>query len=60
MATTKKTTTAAKKAPAKKTAAKKAAPKKKVEVPQHIGLVRDDGWLASEAVTTTLYGRLDS
>lgn len=38
MATTKKTTV-------KKTTAKKTAPKKKVEVPQHIGLVRNDSWL---------------
>ena len=45
MATTKKTTTNA--APAKKAPAKKAAHKKvkKVETPQHIGLVRDDSWL---------------
>ena len=57
MATTKKTTTAAKKAPAKKTAAKKAAPKKKVEVPQHIGLVRDDGWL--EPFEQAIRGRHD-
>ena len=57
MATTKKITTAAKKAPAKKTAAKKAAPKKKVEVPQHIGLVRDDGWL--EPFEQAIRGRHD-
>ena len=45
MATTKKTTTAKK--TAAKTTAKKAPAKrvKKVEEPQHIGLVRDDSWL---------------
>ena len=63
MATTKKTTekaaakkAPAKKAPVKKTTAKKAAPKK-VEVPQHIGLVRDDGWL--EPFEQAIRGRHD-
>lgn len=55
MATTKKTTTSSAKtaATAKKATTKKAAPMKtaskkvikKVEEPQHIGLVRNDSWL---------------
>ena len=58
MATTKKTTTA-KPAAKKTTTAKKAAPKKvkKVEEPQHIGLVRDDGWL--EPFEQAIRGRHD-
>ena len=58
MATTKKTTTAKKGAP-KKAATKKAAPKKvkKVEEPQHIGLVRDDSWL--EPFEQAIRGRHD-
>ena len=50
MATTKKTTV-------KKTTAKKTAPKKKVEVPQHIGLVRNDSWL--EPFEDAIRGRHD-
>lgn len=61
MATTKKTTTTAKtavkKTATKKAAPKKAAPKKKVEVPQHIGLVRDDSWL--EPFEGAIRGRHD-
>ena len=58
MATTKKTT-ATKKVAAKKAAPKKAAPKKvkKVEEPQHIGLVRDDSWL--EPFEQAIRGRHD-
>ena len=58
MATTKKTT-ATKKVATKKAAPKKAAPKKtkKVEEPQHIGLVRDDGWL--EPFEQAIRGRHD-
>ena len=60
MATTKKTTTAKKEAPVKKSAAKKTTTKKvvkKVEEPQHIGLVRDDGWL--EPFEQAIRGRHD-
>ena len=66
MATTKKTTkkeTPEKKAVAKKTTAKKSAAKKvvkvvkKVEEPQHIGLVRDDSWL--EPFEQAIRGRHD-
>ena len=69
MATTKKTTTTAKKAPVKKAAAEKKTTAKKavkkVQEPQHIGLVRDDsGWNPSSRlfvdVTTTPCGRLVS
>ncbi len=58
MATTKKTT-AAKKAAPKKATPKKAAPKKvkKVEEPQHIGLVRNDSWL--EPFEGAIRGRHD-
>ena len=57
MATTKKTTTAKK--TAAKTTAKKAPAKrvKKVEEPQHIGLVRDDSWL--EPFEQAIRGRHD-
>jgi 1,4-alpha-glucan branching enzyme len=61
MATTKKTTTTAKKAPVKKaTAEKKTTAKKavkKVQEPQHIGLVRDDSWL--EPFEDAIRGRHD-
>ena len=54
MATTKKTTTAKKAAP-KKATAKKVV--KKVQEPQHIGLVRDDSWL--EPFEQAIRGRHD-
>ena len=60
MATTKKTTTAKKAAPVKKASAKKVATKKvakKVEEPQHIGLVRNDSWL--EPFEQAIQGRHD-
>lgn len=56
MATTKKTTTTAK-AVTKKTAPKKATSQKKVEAPQHIGLVRNDSWL--EPFEDAIRGRHD-
>ena len=60
MATTKKTTTAKKEAPSKKTTVKKTTAKKvvkKVEEPQHIGLVRNDSWL--EPFEQAIRGRHD-
>ena len=61
MATTKKTTTTAKKAPVKKAAAEKKTTAKKavkkVQEPQHIGLVRDDSWL--EPFEDAIRGRHD-
>ena len=67
MATTKKTTTSTAKtaATAKKATTKKAAPMKtaskkvikKVEEPQHIGLVRNDSWL--EPFEGAIRGRHD-